>query len=311
MNPDIPTHPVSLGWHAVQLGGVLAAVLCLALCALPLRPRAASRATLALARHKVLGWSALAVAVAHALLLPFTDAQVLEHYKPSLPWYELAGFAALALLLVLTVPAADAVRRRIWQRHRNFQALHVICACLLVLALAVHVGVTAHYTHGLPRTAVAVGLCAAALLALLRPRGTSRAAPAPAASAALVFGRHSRLVLVVILAGVLALGALFVPRAVLALHESVLQRTTALVLDFPHEKHREVACVTCHHNFTDRTGSGSCIACHRSERPDLQAGAEARFHVFCLGCHRDPPPPLKHQGPVTGCGSCHSPPTQF
>ncbi len=311
MNPDIPTHPVTLGWHAVQLGGVLAAVLCLALCALPLRPRAPSRATLALARHKILGWSALAVAGAHALLVPFTDEWVLEHYKGSLPWYELAGFAALALLLALTVPATDALRRRLWQRHRNFQALHVTLACLLVLALALHVSVTAHYTHGFPRTALTLALCAAALLALLRPRATSPAAPAPAVPTALVFGRHSRLLLLVILAGVLALGALLVPRAVLALHEGVLRRTTTLVLDFPHEKHREVACVTCHHNFTDRTGSGSCIACHRSDRPDLRAGAEARFHTFCLGCHRDPPPALKHQGPVTGCGSCHAPAAQF
>ncbi len=242
------------------------------------------------------------------LLLPLTDAHVLEHYRSTLPWYELAGFAAAGLLVVLTVPASDGLRRRLWQRHRSFQALHVICACLLVAALAVHVCVTAHYAHGRLRNGLALALCAAALLALLRPRAHNHAA---STVPTLAFGRHSRLVLVVALGALFALGTLLVPRAVLALHEGVVRRTSTLVLNFPHERHREVACVACHHNFTDRTGSGSCIACHRSERPDLRAGAEARFHVFCLGCHRDPPQAFEHRGPVTGCSSCHSPPTQF
>jgi hypothetical protein len=38
-------------------------------------------------------------------------------------------------------------------------------------------------------------------------------------------------------------------------------------------------------------------------------GAEARFHDFCLGCHRDPPAYLSGHGPVTGCSTCHAPPS--
>ena len=150
-------------------------------------------------------------------------------------------------------------------------------------------------------------LSGAALLALLRARARVPQ-PAPHWRTALVFGRHSGLMLVTVSLCVLALAALLVPRAGLALRTPLLQRTNSLVLDFPHDKHGEVNCITCHHNFVDTTGTAACISCHRSGRADLKVGAEARFHDFCLGCHRDPPPPLARHGPVTGCESCHATP---
>ena len=92
-----------------------------------------------------------------------------------------------------------------------------------------------------------------------------------------------------------------------ALREPFLPRSERLVLDFPHDKHRAVNCIRCHHNFTDRSGDDSCISCHRSGRADIRVGVEAGFHDFCLGCHRDPPAYLTGQGPVTGCNTCHAP----
>ena len=80
-----------------------------------------------------------------------------------------------------------------------------------------------------------------------------------------------------------------------------------LALGFPHDKHRPVNCIQCHHNFADRSGEDSCISCHRSGRAAIRTGAEARFHDFCLGCHRDPPAYLTGHGPVTGCNTCHAP----
>jgi predicted CXXCH cytochrome family protein len=123
----------------------------------------------------------------------------------------------------------------------------------------------------------------------------------------LAFGRHSLLVLVLVLVTVLTIFAAATSRAALALREPLLARSEPLRLDFPHDKHHAVNCIQCHHNFADRSGTTACISCHRSNRTELRVGAEARFHDFCLNCHRDPPPSLREHGPVTGCDACHAP----
>src|SRR5262249_251937 len=89
-----------------------------------------------------------------------------------------------------------------------------------------------------------------------------------------------------------------------------------LPIHFPHDKHTTVNCVTCHHNFVDKTGIGSCVDCHRQPRPDLTRSAEATFHTFCRDCHtelapttprhaptRSPPPP--RPGPTRSSPACH------
>jgi predicted CXXCH cytochrome family protein len=84
-------------------------------------------------------------------------------------------------------------------------------------------------------------------------------------------------------------------------------RSEPLIPGFPHDKHRPVNCIHCHHNFVDRNSADSCISCHRSGRAPIRVGAEARFHDFCLGCHRKPPAYLTGDRPVTGCKTCHAP----
>ena len=250
----------------------------------------------------------LAAATIHVGLLLGTDHRVVEHVKPTAPLYEYAGVLALVTLLFLTVPASPSFRWRLWPRHRNFQAAHVGAACLLVVMLAVHVLGTDRYVHGRARAVAYVLLSGVVLLALLRVRSPRQ----PAQKAArllngLVFGRHSRLVLAIVIGSLVALLALLRSGTALDLREPFLRRGEPLVLGFPHDKHRQVNCIVCHHDFADRTGAGSCISCHRSGRADLRAGAEARFHDFCLGCHRDPPAYLGGHGPVTGCSTCHTP----
>lgn len=236
------------------------------------------------------------------------DRQALEHIKPTAPGYELAGMVALCALLFLTLPAGAAVRSRLWSEQRSFQAAHVGAACLLVVALAVHVVATDRYVHGRAQRVAYTLLSGIVLLGLLRARARRPAQQRPQFLGGLVFGRHSRLVLGIILGSLLALLAL--PRAgtSLTLREPLLRRAERLLLNFPHDKHRAVNCVLCHHNFVDRSGADSCVSCHRSGRAEILVGAEARFHDFCLGCHRDPPAHLVGHGPVTGCNTCHAPP---
>ena len=284
-------------WEIAQALGLCAVGACLILCLLAVRPRAGASGAFRLRSHELLGWLALAAAAAHVSLLIGVDRRVIEHVKPTAPLYEYAGMLAFLTLLFLTVPAGATVRSRLWPRHRNFQAAHVIAACLLVVTLAMHVITTDRYVHGRAAAVVYVVVSGIALLALLRGRSSP--------PGGLVFGRHSRIVLAVVLAALVALIPLTGASTRIALREPLLARTQRLVLDFPHEKHRAVRCALCHHDYLDRSGEGSCVSCHRSGRADLRVGVEARFHDFCLGCHRDPPAGLVGHGPVSGCDTCH------
>jgi len=130
----------------------------------------------------------------------------------------------------------------------------------------------------------------------------------PPVTRRLAFGRHSTLVVGAIAVTVLALGLLIPGRALVALREPLLPRSRMLPLNFDHRKHTAVNCLACHHNYADGRGFDACIFCHRSARTDLKVGAEARFHEFCLDCHRHPAPTLARHGPVSGCTVCHQPP---
>ncbi len=297
-----------VGWEVAQALGVLAVGGCLFLCVRPVRPRIHASSPLSLRTHELTGWLVLLAAVLHVLLLLLVDRTVIEHLKLTAPLYEWAGGLGLLLLLLLTAPSTAVIRRRLWSRHRNFQALHVAMTCLLVALVSVHVMTTQRYVHGHLRTGLYLVLSAAALLALLRARVPAAALHRPLRFInRLAFGRHSIFVLAIVLVAVVAIFAAATGRAALALREPLLSRTRPLRIDFPHDRHRAVNCIQCHHNFADRTGAAACISCHRSNRSDLRVGAEARFHDFCLDCHRAPPPQLLQHGPVTGCDVCHAP----
>jgi predicted CXXCH cytochrome family protein len=298
-----------LTWEIAQALGLCAVAACLVLCLLAVRPRAGAAGAFSLRGHELLGWVALTAAALHVVLLIASDHGVIDHLKPTAPLYELAGILALLTLLFLTVPASPAVRGSLWSHHRNFQAAHVSAACLLVVAVAVHVVTTDRYVHGRAHWVAYTLLSCVVLLALLRARARRQLQEsAPGFLDGLAFGRHSRLVLAIVAASLLALLALMHADTTLAIREPVLRRGERLFLNFPHDKHRAVNCVLCHHNFADQTGGDSCVSCHRSAREDLRVGVEARFHDFCLDCHRDPPAYLGGHGPVAGCDTCHAPP---
>lgn len=299
------TSKISLGWEFAQglgLGGLL---LCLLLLLLPVRPRAGPPTPLTLRDHERLGWSALAASIAHVVLTLSSDPIAIEHLKPTAPVYEWAGLIALFSLLLLCPPATGMLRRLLWGNHRRFQGVHVAIACLLVPLLAVHVVTTGHWIRrGVPAVlAILVGIIC--VLAVLRPRREPSGPQESTAPRRLVFGRHSGKIAIVALVAAFATSLLLQARAAIALREPVIARRAPVKVAFPHDKHGAVACVECHHNFVDRTGSGGCYACHRSARHDLQVQAEARFHDFCLGCHRSPPRHFERAGPVTGCSTCH------
>jgi predicted CXXCH cytochrome family protein len=287
-------------WEVVQYAGVLGALGCLALVGAPLRPRDARPPTLlGLTLHRRLGWAAALGTALHVLGVLVADAHGRRYVAPSAPRYQLAGLAATVLLAVLATSSGAWARRALWRDVRRFQAWHVGLALAALAAVAVHVLATARY-YGRPFAGPAyAGATVLAALSLLQPAWRAD----PAAPRRAVFPSGGRAVAVAVaLASLVTVGAA-TPRPGAALREA--PAGAALPLAFPHERHVAVNCIACHHNYVDRRGGDSCIACHRSARADLVRGAEARFHDFCFACHRDGDRVAGRHGPVSRCQGCH------
>jgi hypothetical protein len=296
-----------LGWEMSEILGLAAALACLVLCGCPVRPRETTPPVLlSLSRHESLGWLALGAAALHVLLAAAADHTVIEYLKLSSPLYQLAGMAAFALLLVLVLSSLARPRRHLWRSHRNFQATHIATGCLLAALLAAHVITADRYTGGYGRRILFIAVAAGGIAMLLRRRRVTGTAPHATAVRRLAFGRHSTLIAAVIAATVITLSALIAGRAGVALREPLSRRAQSLPLNFDHGKHVAVNCLACHHNYADGRGFDACIHCHRSGSADLKVGVEARFHGFCLNCHRNPEPRFPRHGPVSGCVSCHN-----
>lgn len=77
-----------------------------------------------------------------------------------------------------------------------------------------------------------------------------------------------------------------------------------LHVNFDHVDHKATQCVTCHHNFLDKTGTGTCYSCHKLE-PDIAHDIEDMFHTLCRDCHSETRSKGEAAGPVRQCKSCH------
>jgi len=328
-----------LAWERAQAAGLLSLIGCALLCGAPVRPRAAQPPTLlSLPSHTLIGWAALVAVLLHIAALVLADHTVLEYLKPTMPLYAWAGLLGTLLLGLLVVSALSSVRRRLFRSNASFQLMHVMASCALLALIGAHVITTHRYVGGLGRSAWMIAAMVGAMLMLLRPRrGAPRAPSTLSASGAsgasgalgalgtagtageagearapgvpwrrsLAFGRHAVAIAVTI--GLVAIMLMGMPgdAARATLREPLIARAVTLPLAFPHEKHGQVNCLECHHNYADGTGLDWCIHCHRSARADLKEGVEARFHGFCLQCHRDPRAQLHAHGPVAGCSACH------
>ena len=282
-----------LVWELIQLAGLFSAIGCLLLTAASVRPRDARPSRLlTLDQHKWVAWICVALLTVHIGGVLLADRHALEYLKPSMPAYQLAGLLATLVLIVLSVTALSRVRRFLWQRAASFRALHVLLAVLVVVLIFIHVVATDRYSAG-PGRWLWTGVT---LFVLVLP---------------LAYGGYGKSIsLAFLLAGLACLGlaAQREERRAQLMLETFVPRAEPLMVDFPHERHGAVNCIACHHNFVDRSGGDSCIPCHRSERPDLLLGAQARFHTFCMDCHREEELPKdgsgKH-GPVSECSACH------
>jgi hypothetical protein len=252
-------------------------------------------------QHRRLGWIALILAGLHTAILLAAQPLVGHYLLPSAPFYMLCGLAALIALAVLVatgISARSSLRHAAPSGAAHSSVLaHAVLAALLLGLFGAHIVGSGQL---IDRPVKIITCCVLLALALIRYAWRGRSARV-----------RPRLLSGVIVSGITIALLLMLPTPI---GGPLLRQSAAapsvLHAYFPHEKHRAVNCIACHHNFTDKTGAGSCFDCHRSSRPDLPQASEATFHEFCRGCHSELAEDHSKHGPVRECSGCHveSPP---
>jgi len=295
------------GWDIGIAAGYAGLVFAVTLYLYPLRGEGLPhRRLFTLSQHRRLGWIALTLSLAHTAALLIVQPQVGRYLLPSAPVYMLFGtiaLIALATLVATGLSARKALHKAVPRGAASIRPTpwtvptHAILAGLLLAGLGIHIVGSGQLAD---RPGKIITLCLLLALPLiwaaLWRKGPSHR------------GRLSTRVPSLLAAATLFL--LPLPIATSRLIEPVA-RPARLAVSFPHEKHTTVGCVLCHHNFTDKTGAGSCLDCHRSTtRTDLTASAEATFHAFCRGCHTRLAENRDKGGPTRACATCHATPGQ-
>ena len=250
---------------------------------------------MALSQHRSIGWCVLAAAVVHVVVLLVVEPQSARYLLPSAPVFMWCGVVALLSVaaLVYTGLSARAQMRRPQEgrtRRIEHSTLHIILAAILMLTTCAHVIGSSQLLSGTFKTILVLALlCLPLGWYAIRRRPAPRSIARPTSHIAAV--------------GIIALLPTSTSKQLLlepAAHPDII------AVNFPHDSHTSVSCVTCHHNYVDHTGTTACIECHRSARTDLVRSSESEFHTFCRGCHTQLAldGQQKH-GPTRSCSGCH------
>jgi peptidoglycan/LPS O-acetylase OafA/YrhL len=291
------------GWDVGIAAGYAGLVFAATLYLYPLRAEGLPHKRLfTLSQHRRIGWIALSLSLVHTALLLIVQPQVGHYLLPAAPVYMLMGtlaLIALATLVATGLSARKSLRKAAAPRAAAHPTpwtipTHAILAGLLLACLGIHIVGSGQLADHPTKI---MTLCALLALPLIWAAVWRK-------------GAKNRSRLPTVLPNLLAAAALFLLPLPIATPQLLKPVATPSLLpvNFPHEKHRTVGCVQCHHNFTDKTGTGSCLDCHRSTtRTDLTASAEATFHVFCRNCHTQMARTTtdKH-GPTRECSTCHA-----
>ena len=313
------------GWDSGIAAGYAAVVFAATLYLFPLRGAGLPhRRLFTLSQHRRLGWIALALSIAHTAVLLIVQPQVGRYLLPSAPIYML--FGTIALIALATLVATGLAARKSLHKATRHGAPHRVRPASASTAAPTGGTAPAHRSPPTPWTIPSHAVLAGLLLACLGIHivGSGQLADRPAKIITLCLLLALPLIWAAVwrkspsprrrlptrVPSLLAAVTLFLlplPTATSRLLEPVTL-PARLAVRFPHEKHTAVGCVLCHHNFTDRTGAGSCLDCHRSTtRTDLTASAEATFHSFCRGCHTQLAETRDKHGPTRACAACHTP----
>jgi len=276
-------------WDVGTACGYLCLILLLCLYVFPVRGDGLPHARLlGVSQHRLIGWGALTFAAAHIAILLIVEPQVVRYLLPSAPLYMWCGGIA-ALCVIAAVVTGTSARSRLRVSPAPARAtFHIVLAAVLTLTVCAHAIGSSQLLTGAVKTAIVmILLCLPPAWYALRRR--------PKRSPVRTASHIAALCIMPLLPAPTSKQLLLEPAA----------RPERIAVSFPHERHVSVNCITCHHNFTDHTGSATCIACHRSSRSDLVHSSEATFHVFCRDCHTQSALLDQKHGPTRRCSGCH------
>jgi len=133
--------------------------------------------------HQELGYAALLITALHILLLLFSEPLLLEHLKPTAPWYMLCGLLATLLLVLMITVSMPISRKRLWTDHRCFRTVHRWLALVTLLLLFAHVLGSRFYLNSTAKQALFVLLAAATVSPYLcrwrQSKKTEKYVPSP------------------------------------------------------------------------------------------------------------------------------------
>lgn len=267
--------PTELAWWPARIAGGLALVFATA--ALFIQPSPSWPAA-----HRRLGSLAIVAVSAHVLLVAAIEPVFWRWLTPAIPLEIAFGIAAaLGLFATLAVRRSHSLRSGIGAIA--ILTLHRIAGFVVCIAAAAHVALIA----GMDRTIILMAVAGTALivlLALLREKQALLLLSIPA----ILFA----------LAG-LAVGPLSGARL------ADLRASPVDHASFDHGDHTGFICTTCHHNFTDRTGTENCLTCHKKLSVSETMRIDRLFHAFCTDCHRRETQAGRKSGPLDRCTACH------
>jgi hypothetical protein len=276
--------PAEALWWLVRLAGG-GAVLAMAWAAL-VTPRSADRTSRTYRHHQWTGRIGLALAVLHAGLIAAGEPQIWR-YAGLLATAELvAGATSLALLVLLTA-IRDPASPVMWTGAAAPTVHRWAAVAAIVLGLG-HIAAN----PAMPLAAFVLLAVAAALL--VRSHAAALVAMVGRAPLGILAGVVAALLLVAVAGWGLS------QASQRALRESPVDHA-----GFDHDDHAAYSCVSCHHNFTDRTGKENCLNCHKRLSVSSTTRIDRVFHRFCVACHVEEWWRTAKPSPFKSCNGCH------
>lgn len=110
----------------------------------------------------------------------------------------------------------------------------------------------------------------------------------------------------------LAFAATKAPDNDIVIHtKEVFKEPKKAPVTFSHQKHKDVKCADCHHDYKDGKNVWQegqevkkCGACHLLQAQGKTLKLEKAYHDNCQGCHKKMKKEKKKTGP-TSCSKCH------
>lgn len=267
--------PTDALWWPIRAAGVVAFLLVPVTLLLPPSPSL-------LHVHRLVGALAILAMLAHILL-----AAALE---PSL-WRWLSPFMPIEIILGLV--AAICLLATLWvQRSRNLRAsmgpprtllVHRIAGFAVCFAVVAHVVLIAGMETAIILLA-GIGMAAIVAFALVKERRVLPIIAIP-----------------IVLSGLAA----FTVEPLSGIRLEGLRSSPVDHARFDHADHTNFTCVSCHHNYVDKTGTETCTTCHKKISTTEWLRVDRMFHTFCTDCHRREAATGRKSGPIDHCSGCH------